>query len=162
MLFLVIPFFKADNIFELTTMGVFEFYKMLEIIGLGTTEHALKQPKVQELINDPHPRGKYDLLLCEQFYQEPFLALSRIYDIPVITSSTLGFENHMGKMMGFITPWSFVPHGFTPLTDRMSFMERLINSYYSLVWDLLREYKYLPLMDELRQKYFGHLKGEIR
>uniref|UniRef100_A0A1B0GCA6 UDP-glucuronosyltransferase n=1 Tax=Glossina morsitans morsitans TaxID=37546 RepID=A0A1B0GCA6_GLOMM len=157
----VVPFFKADNIFELTKMDLHDFLKMLEIIGLKTTEHALKQSKVQEIINAKHTRGAYDLLLVEQFYQEPFLALSRIYDIPVVTTSTLGYENHMSQMMGLIQPWSFVPHGFMPYTDQMSFTERLQNSYYSLFEDMHREWIYFPKMDKLVQTYFGHLKVPI-
>uniref|UniRef100_A0A1A9V223 UDP-glucuronosyltransferase n=1 Tax=Glossina austeni TaxID=7395 RepID=A0A1A9V223_GLOAU len=157
----VVPFFKADNIFELTKMDLHDFLKMLEIIGLQTTEHALKQFKVQEIINAKHTRGAYDLLLAEQFYQEPFLALSRIYDIPVVTTSTLGYENHMSQMMGLIQPWSFVPHGFMPYTDHMSFTERLQNSYYSLFEDMHREWIYFPKMDKLVQTYFGHLKVPI-
>ncbi|XP_023297834.2 UDP-glycosyltransferase UGT5-like [Lucilia cuprina] len=157
----IIQSFKADNIFELSEMQFFDILKMLDILGVKTTEHALKQTKVQEIINHPQPKGQYDLLLAEQFYQEPFLALSYIYDIPVVTSSTLGYENHMSQMMGVITPWSFVPHGFLPLTDHMSFMERLMNSYYSLAEDLHREWDLFPKMDKLVQKYFGHLKVNI-
>uniref|UniRef100_A0A1L8EGM8 UDP-glucuronosyltransferase n=1 Tax=Haematobia irritans TaxID=7368 RepID=A0A1L8EGM8_HAEIR len=157
----VIPFLKADNIFDLTAMGVVDSHFMLEVIGRTTTEHALKQPQVQELINHPHPRGQYDLLLCEQFYQEPFLALSYIYDIPVVTSGTLGFENHMSQMMGLLSPWAFVPHGFTDYSDRMTFKERFLNTYYSLAEDFLREYHYFPLMDKMVQKYFGHLNVSI-
>lgn len=157
----LIPLFKADNIFELASMDLFKFLKMLEIVGLKTTEHALKLPKVQKIINHPDPRGQYDLLLCEQFYQEPFLALSYVYDIPVVTSSTLGYENHMSQMMGVITPWSFVPHGFLPITDQMTFMERLTNSYYSLAEDLIREWDLFPKMDAVVRKYFGHLKVPI-
>uniref|UniRef100_A0A1I8P863 UDP-glucuronosyltransferase n=1 Tax=Stomoxys calcitrans TaxID=35570 RepID=A0A1I8P863_STOCA len=157
----VIPFLKADNIFDLTTIGVLDYHYMLEVIGLTTTEHALKQPKIQELINHPHPRGEYDLLLCEQFYQEPFLALAHLYDIPVVTSGTLGFENHMSQMMGLLSPWSFIPHGFTDYSDRMTFKERLLNTYYSLGEDILREFHYFPQMDRMVQKYFGHLNVSI-
>ncbi|XP_011294798.1 UDP-glycosyltransferase UGT5 isoform X2 [Musca domestica] len=157
----VMDFFKTDNIFELTDMGNLQYYKMMDIIAFSTTEHALKQPKVQALINDPQPRGKFDLLLCEQFYQEPFLALSRVYDVPVVTSSTLGFESRMSQMMGVIMPWSFVPHTFSPYSDRMNFFERLMNSFYSLTEDIIREYDYFPKMDTMMRKYFGHLNVEI-
>ncbi|XP_013109266.2 UDP-glycosyltransferase UGT5 [Stomoxys calcitrans] len=156
----VIPSF-ADNIFAFSNMGNLEYFKMMDIIAFGTTEHALNQTKVQALINEPNPKGKYDLLLCEQFYQEPFLALSRIYDVPVVTSGTLGFETRMSQMMGLIMPWSFVPHTFSPYSDRMSFTERLLNSFYSFTEDLIREYDYFPRMDKLVQKYFGHLNVTI-
>ncbi|XP_061389119.1 UDP-glycosyltransferase UGT5 [Musca vetustissima] len=153
--------FKAKTIFDLSTIGVLENHFLLEVLGFGTTEHALQQSAVQDLINEPNPRGKYDLLLCEQFYQEPFLALAKIYDIPVVTSGTLGFENHMSQMMGLLSPWSFVPHGFTDYNDHMTFKERLLNSYYSLAEDFLREYHYFPEMDKMVKKYFGHLNVTI-
>ncbi|XP_061395083.1 UDP-glycosyltransferase UGT5-like [Musca vetustissima] len=157
----VMDFFKTENIFALTDMSNLQYYKMMDIIAFSTTEHALKQPKVLELINDPQPRGKFDLLLCEQFYQEPFLALSRVYDVPIVTSSTLGFESRMSQMMGVIMPWSFVPHTFSPYNDRMTFFERLMNSFYSLTEDIIREYDYFPKMDKLVEKYFGHLNVDI-
>jgi len=52
-------------------MTIYDFLKMLEIIGVKTTEHALRQPKVQALIHAKKTDGVFDLLLTEQFYQEP-------------------------------------------------------------------------------------------
>lgn len=147
----------ARNIFEFTTMDMTGFLQMLQVLGVATTEHALKQPKVQAIINAKQTENVYDLLLVEQFYQEAFLALSHIYKIPVVSTSTLGYENHMSQMFGIISPWSYVPHGFLPFTDRMSFWERVQNTYNSLYEDLHREYIYFPLMDDLVAKYFGHL-----
>lgn len=147
----------ARNIFEFTTMDMAGFLQMLQVLGVATTEHALKQPKVQEIINAKQTENVYDLLLVEQFYQEAFLALSHIYKIPVVSSSTLGYQNQMSQMFGIISPWSFVPHGFLPFSDRMSFWERVQNTYNSLYEDLHREYVYFPLMDDLVTKYFGHL-----
>ncbi|XP_067634238.1 uncharacterized protein [Eurosta solidaginis] len=40
--------------------------KVLELVGLGTTEYALKQPKVQAIINAKQTKGVYDFLLVEQ------------------------------------------------------------------------------------------------
>ncbi|XP_030378430.1 UDP-glucuronosyltransferase isoform X2 [Scaptodrosophila lebanonensis] len=149
--------FGAQHLFELTRMDNYDFLKMLQIIGLKTTEHALKQPKVQALIHAKETEGVFDLLLAEQFYQEAFLALAYKYRIPIVTTSTLGYENHMSQMMGLITPWSFVPHGFLPFTDRMSFFERLKNSFVSMFEDLHRLLIYFPQMDALTQQHFGNV-----
>lgn len=151
--------FGVQHLFDLTRMKNHDFLKMLEIIGLKTTEHALRQPKVQELIHAKQTEGVFDLLLAEQFYQEAFLALAHKYRVPIVTTSTLGYENHMSQMMGLITPWSFVPHGFMPFTDRMTFMERVKNSYESLYEDLDRYYNYFPKMDAITEQYFGKVLG---
>ncbi|XP_037716694.1 UDP-glycosyltransferase UGT5 [Drosophila subpulchrella] len=153
--------FGAQHLFELTRMTIYDFLKMLEIIGVKTTEHALRQPKVQALINAKQTDGVFDLLLAEQFYQEAFLALAHVYKIPVVTSGTLDFENHMSQMMGLITPWSFVPHGFMPYTDRMSFLERVQNSYVSFYEDMNRLLNYFPKMDAVAKEFFGPVLGEV-
>ncbi|KAL7735229.1 hypothetical protein ACLKA6_016138 [Drosophila palustris] len=153
--------FGVQHLFDLTRMNNHDFLKMLEIIGLKTTEHALRQPKVQSLIHANQTEGVFDLLLAEQFYQEAFLALAYKYNIPIVTTSTLGYENHMSQMMGLITPWSFVPHGFMPFTDRMSFLERLSNSYASLYEDLDRYWNYFPKMDKITEQYFGNVLAEV-
>ncbi|EDW04367.1 GH20997 [Drosophila grimshawi] len=153
--------FGVQHLFDLTRMKNYDFLKMLEIIGLKTTEHALLQPKVQSLIHATETEGVFDLLLAEQFYQEAFLALAYKYNIPIVTTSTLGYENHMSQMMGLITPWSFVPHGFMPFTDRMSFLERLRNTYVSLYEDLDRLYNYFPKMDNLAKQHFGNVLADV-
>ncbi|KMY95480.1 UDP-glycosyltransferase UGT5 [Drosophila simulans] len=153
--------FGAQHLFELTRMTNYDFLKMLEIIGLKTTEHALRQPKVRALIHAEQKEGVFDLLLAEQFYQEAFLALAHLYKVPVVTTSTLGYENHMSQMMGLITPWSFVPHGFMPFTDRMSFLERVKNSYASFYEDMDRLLNYFPKMDAVAREFFGPVLAEV-
>lgn len=56
---------------------------MLYTIGYTTTEHALKHSKVQQLIHSND--RKFDLIIAEQFYQEPFLMLAHKFKVPVIT-----------------------------------------------------------------------------
>ncbi|XP_055915995.1 UDP-glycosyltransferase UGT5-like [Eupeodes corollae] len=153
--------FKTDNLFELTSLTLKDFLKMLEIIGTKTTEHALQQSNVQEIFNRTDTKDVYDVLIAEQFYQEAFLTLALKFDIPVILSSTLGYESYMSQMMGVITPWSFVPHGFLPFDDRMSFWERLQNTFASLYQDFYREFEYFPKQDALIQKYLSHLPIKI-
>ncbi|KAH8254186.1 hypothetical protein KR032_008812 [Drosophila birchii] len=153
--------FKAEHLFELTRLTSHDFLNMLEIIGLKTTEHALKQPKVQALIHAKETEGVFDLLLAEQFYQEAFLALAKIYKIPVVTTSTLSYESNMSQMMGLISPWSFVPHGFSPFTDRMRFLERVTNSYVSLYEDFHRLLSYFPKMDTVTREFFGSVLAEV-
>lgn len=153
--------FKTQGSQDYTDFSLVDFLKLLEIVGVKTTEHALKHPQVQEIFNRNDTHDVYDLLIVEQFYQEAFLALSYKYDIPVIASSTLGYENHMSQMMGIITPWSYVPHGFLPFDDKMNFWERLKNTVASLYTDLYREFVYFPKQDALVKKYLSHLEVKI-
>ncbi|XP_067633316.1 uncharacterized protein [Eurosta solidaginis] len=131
--------------------------KMAEYLGMGVTEHALQQPKIQAIINAKQTKGVYDLLLIEEFAQDALLAFAHIYDVPVISTATFAQQNYMSEMFGMIAPWSYVPLGMTTFTQRMSFWERVQNTYYSLQFDFHRKFSYLPNMDALMKKYFGHL-----
>ncbi|XP_017492768.1 PREDICTED: UDP-glucuronosyltransferase 2B15-like [Rhagoletis zephyria] len=137
------------------------YFEIVKYVSVLNIEHALKQPKVLEIINAKQPEGVYDLLLVEQLHQEAFLALAHVYKIPVVSSATFAQQNYMSQMFGHVTPWSYVPMEFLPLTDRMSFWERALNSFCSLRLDLFREFEYFPKMDALVQKYFGHLPIEF-
>ncbi|XP_036331653.1 UDP-glycosyltransferase UGT5-like [Rhagoletis pomonella] len=131
--------------------------KMAEALGLASTEHALKQPKIQAIINANQTEGVYDLLLSEQFRQDAFLALAHVYKIPVVCSATFAKQLYMSQMFGLITPWSYVSSGFLPLRERMNFWQRIYNTYSAIEMDLHREFSYFPKVDALVQKYFGHL-----
>ncbi|XP_037926211.1 UDP-glycosyltransferase UGT4-like [Hermetia illucens] len=151
--------FKTDDLFSLTEMTTDDFNQLVQLIGLTTTDYAMKHPKIQKLLHDTELQ--FDLLLAEQFYQEAFLALAYKYKVPVVTMTTLGFGNYMSQMMGFITPFSFVPHGYLPFDDHMTLYERFLNAYDSLYEDFDREMIYFPKQDALVRKYFSHLEGPI-
>lgn len=155
----VMRIFKARSLFDLAEVSFFDYLNLTALIGIKTTEHALQQPKVQQLINlgSEESARRFDLLLTEQFYQEAVLAFAYKFNVPVVTICTMTHLNYLSQTMGLITPWSFVPHWFMPFDDQMNFFERLQNSAYSLMEDLYREYKYFPQMDDLVKRYFSHL-----
>ncbi|XP_036332575.1 UDP-glycosyltransferase UGT4-like [Rhagoletis pomonella] len=144
------------SVFELKLSLSF-YFELLKYVTVITNEHALTQPKVQEIINAKQTEGVYDLLLVEQLHQEPFLALAHIYKIPVVSSATFAQQSYFSQMFGVVTPWSYVPMEFLPYSDRMNFFERAVNSLYTLRVDLNREFDYFPALDALVQKHFGHL-----
>lgn len=62
-------------------------------------------------------------------------------------------------MMGNINPFSHVPHEFVLYDDKMSFLERLDNTFAGLYEKFRRSMYYLPVQEKLAQKYFSHLPG---
>jgi glucuronosyltransferase len=74
----------TDNLFDLAEMKFHEMmYFLYYIIGIPTTEHALQNARVQELIHKTD--DSYDVIVAEQFYQEAFLMLAIKYKAPVVT-----------------------------------------------------------------------------
>lgn len=72
-----------SNAFNMDEMPFSSIIKILYQMGLETTEHALQNKNVQEfLLNE---NLTFDLIICEQFYQEAFLLLGYKYKAPIVT-----------------------------------------------------------------------------
>ncbi|XP_020804453.1 UDP-glucuronosyltransferase 2A3-like [Drosophila serrata] len=146
---------KKKNTMEMTDVDNLAFLRMINLLGVATTDFAFEQPEVQAVINATDKVGKYDLLLAEQFFNEGALILGHLYQIPIITISTFGFANYLSQLFGVVSPWSYVPHVYLPYSDKMTLWERIHNVAFSGVEDLLREFTYYPLQDAILQKHFS-------
>lgn len=147
------------NIFTMQFASDFQNLQLWWTIGLMTTEHALKDPKVQKLIASQNDH--YDLVILEQFFHEAFLMFGKKFNCPVVTIGTMGYADNMDHAMGILTPWSVIPHLLLSHTDQMTFSQRAYNAYISLYDAVMRRWLYLPKMQELAEKYFqGVIEGE--
>lgn len=126
-------------------------------VGYLTTAHALEDKNVQEFIT--RDDLEFDIIFAEQFFQETFLMFAHKYNVPIVTIGTIGFADYMDRVMGALTPWSFVPHTTLDYSDDMTFRERAYNTYLSCLDIFLRHYVYFPKMDALAQKYFESYEG---
>lgn len=129
--------------------------KLFYDIGISTTEYALKNENVQNFIKNTE--NNFDLVVCEQFYQEPFLLLAHKYQAPIVTIGTLGYEAYMNDIMGGFTPWAHVPHEYLNFDDSMSFGQRIQNAYAFMYEKYSRNNKYLPRMNQLSKTYLYHI-----
>lgn len=149
-----------ENIFSMQFVSDFNNLELWWTIGLMTTEHAFKDPKVKKLIEskDDH----YDLVIIEQFFHEAFLMFGKRFNCPVVTIGTMGYADNIDHAMGILTPWSLIPHLLLSHTDRMTFGQRAYNAYLSLYDAVMRRWVYLPKMQKLAEKYFqGSIEGKL-
>ncbi|XP_017033096.1 UDP-glucosyltransferase 2-like [Drosophila kikkawai] len=146
---------KRNSVLEMTDVDNLTFLRMVNLLGVATTDFAFEQPGVKELIHAKDKVGKYDLLLAEQFFNEGALILGHLYQIPIITIATFGFANYLSQLFGVVSPWSYVPHVYLPYTDKMTLWERIHNVAFSGFEDLLREFSYYPRQDAILQKHFS-------
>ncbi|EDW56595.1 UDP-glucuronosyltransferase 2C1 [Drosophila sechellia] len=152
---------NKNTVLEMTDLPNFSFLRMVNVMGIHSTDFALEQPEIQAVINERNKIGKYDLLLAEQFFNEGALILGHLYQIPTITVSTFGNANYLSQLFGVVSPWSYVPHAFMPYTDRMSLWERIGNVAISAVEDLVREFSYYPGQDAVLKKHFSKLLNRV-
>ncbi|XP_034479892.1 UDP-glucuronosyltransferase 2C1 isoform X3 [Drosophila innubila] len=147
---------QAKTIMDMSDIPTLKYIEVANVMGLETTDFAFEQPEVLKLIHANDKIGKYDLLLAEQFFNEGALFLGHLYQIPIVTITTFGFANYLSPLVGIVSPWSYVPHGWKPYTDRMSLMERIDNVYSCLGEEILRTFWYYPAQDAILKKHFAH------
>ncbi|KAH8254192.1 hypothetical protein KR032_008814, partial [Drosophila birchii] len=147
---------QRSTVLEMTDVDNLTFLRMVQVMGVHSTDFAFEQPQIQALINAKDKVGKYDLLLAEQFFNEGALILGHLYQIPMITVSTFGYANYLSQLFGVVFPWSYVPHAYMPYTDKMSLWERIGNVAICSAEDLIREFSYYPRQDAVLRKHFSH------
>ncbi|CAO1355349.1 unnamed protein product, partial [Diamesa hyperborea] len=152
--------FSSELLFNAPHSSDFQILYLYWKIGLGSTEHALKTKAVQEFIRNDN--SKFDLILAEQFFQDSLLMFSHKYQAPIVTINTIGYSDVLDRMMGSITPYSFVPHMILlDYGDKMNFWQRFHNFMFSMSDVLIRKYYYLPKMNEMVTQHFEHLDGPL-
>ncbi|XP_034110395.1 UDP-glycosyltransferase UGT5 [Drosophila albomicans] len=147
---------QAKSVLAMTNVSTLTFIRMCYVMGLESTEFAFEQPEVLNLIDAKDKVDKYDLLLAEQFFNEGALFLGHLYQIPIVTIATFGFANYLSPLVGVMTPWSHVPHGWKPYTPHMSLLERIDSVYTCALEDIVRTIWHYPQQDALLQKHFAH------
>ncbi|EDW02190.1 GH20037 [Drosophila grimshawi] len=151
----ILEMWKVKSVLDMRDIDTLTFIKMVMVMGSETTNFAFEQKEVLNLINAKNKVGKFDLLLAEQFFNEGALLLGHLYQIPIITIFTFGFANYLSPLVGIVTPWSYVSHGWKPYSDRMSLSERIDNVYCSVMEDIIRQFWYYPEQNEILQRHFS-------
>lgn len=68
----------------------------------------------------------------------------------------------MDRVMGGLTPYSFVPHMvLQDYTDDMDFFQRCNNFGFSMIDVIYRKFVYMPAMDRMAREHFGNLEGPL-
>lgn len=152
--------FNMTQVIDSATAKENTFQKLLSIwkYGILTTSHALDSPVIKDFIKND--RSKFDLVISEQFYQEAFNMFAVKYNCPLIVIGTLDYSDNIDRARGAMTPVSHVPHFFSYISDKMSFMDRFENMIYALFDAAGRKFYYLPKQTELARKAFESLENE--
>lgn len=138
----------------------FQNLQMWWAIGENTTEHALNNPKVKNLIQ--MKTNSFDCVIMEQFFHESFLMFGHKFNIPVITAGTMGYADYMDHAMGLLTPLSHIPHLLLPYKDDMTFKQRAYNFYLSIYDNFFRRFYYFPRMQSQAERHFGkYIEGPL-
>ncbi|CAH0555380.1 unnamed protein product [Brassicogethes aeneus] len=152
-----------DNVIEYhekQQMNLFDFGNTPPVItlfvmnGLGNevTDLTFAHPNVQKLLNDKHE--KFDAVIVEQFVNDAMKYFAYHFNAPLVSFSTVGANAWVNPLVGNPAPPSFVPDVFLSYSSRMSFVERLKNTLFSVISELNRHLIFFPAQNRILHKYY--------
>ncbi|XP_075228696.1 UDP-glucosyltransferase 2-like [Lycorma delicatula] len=98
---------------------------------------------------------KFDLILYEGLYPGA-LALKHHYNVPSVVIFTVPLYIPVLYSMGNPINPSYLSSFLTNYSDKMTFYQRIINSFYTLYEMYVHNYYMYPKMDAVMKKYFGN------
>lgn len=125
--------------------------------SLDTTRHTLQSAAVQQLL---HPtsaveRRHFDVIVHEVFLDDALLGIGHHFGAPTVGLSPIGaYKLTADLVAGTPAPIAYTPHIWLPLTDRMSFAQRLWNTAVTLAEHAFVHLIYQPAHQALFEQFF--------
>lgn len=86
----------------------------------------------------------FDLVIVEIFCAEAVLGFGQHFNAPVIGVSTFGASKWTNDLVGTPAPLSYVPHAFSTLSDKMTLLDRAINTVTTIYENVLMNILHHP------------------
>lgn len=110
-------------------------------IGKFVSNFTLSHPNVKKLLDrEKH----FDVVIAEIFWIEAIYGLAAHYNCPLIASSTFSTSKWTNDLTKTPMEYSYVPHNFVRLSERMNFIQRtynLVTSQYENIYMEFVHYK---------------------
>ncbi|XP_050682127.1 UDP-glycosyltransferase UGT5-like [Leptidea sinapis] len=147
---------ERPNIFTMVNLPAEIFHqKILWGGGAAFTEVALNSSDVQHLLKSD---SKFDLVICEQFFQEAFYVLAQKYNAPLALVTTFGNCMRHNILTRNPLQLATVVSEFLDVEDPTSFWSRLRNVYFAVYEFVWWKYWYLEKQETLVKKYIPDVK----
>jgi len=124
-------------------------------IVMKFTELIMEDEDVQKLLRSGET---FDLVLAEMEQMEPLYGLAQHFNATLAGFLSFGTDHRVDEAFGNISPISYSPLVASSRTDRMTFLERLVNHYEYLVEKIHRHLSHLPAMQKMYGKYFPNAR----
>lgn len=133
-------------------------HKLLWVGGCGFTEMALNSTEIQKFLKSDH---NFDVVICEQFFEEAFYILAHKYQAPLVLVTTFGNSMRCNIAMRNPAQLSTVISEFLNVEDPNSFWGRLRNGYFVFYEFFWWKFWFLPKQEELIKKYIPNLPEPV-
>ncbi|XP_044729030.1 UDP-glycosyltransferase UGT5-like [Chrysoperla carnea] len=126
------------------TNKVFEFYGQL-------TEIVLRDKNLQKIINS---KQNFDVILMGAISQEALLGIGHHFRAPIIITSPSGMNMFVDDLVGNQAPYSYVPNMLLNYSNRMTFIQRFVNSVIGFYVNIYKHVVHYPNQNKILYKYF--------
>lgn len=142
---------KMPDLYDFYGQSVYQQTTEMYAMGLLYTNYTLKHSRMTEFLQ--RDTDQYDVVICEIFLNEAMLGLGAHFRAPVIGLAAFGATMWTKDMVGSPAPLSYVPSRLLSLPDRMSFAQRVGNTFLSAL-DRYIYSQYLTHQEHLYQEVF--------
>lgn len=147
---------KATYLF-LDLMNYMQFNSsQLEMLMLFLSDDSiprltLQNGHVQNLLKS---NQRFDIVIVEVTMAESLLGFGHFYKAPTILIQPVGSNYISNRIVGNSEPLAYVPIQMGPLTDEMTFLQRLLNTLAVIITRPIYTFISLPLQEEMLQHFF--------
>ncbi|CAO1423125.1 unnamed protein product [Diamesa serratosioi] len=134
-------------------------FLFLHHIGSMTARMTLAHPNVQTLMNSGET---FDAVIVEAFNFDAIFGLAEYYNCPLIVVTPFGAVKWANVMTGNQSPSSYVPQPFLHYTDKMTFKERLYNTFVSLIEHVAFQFVHIPWQSKIYNEFFPNAKKSFQ
>ncbi|XP_038210097.1 UDP-glycosyltransferase UGT5-like [Zerene cesonia] len=150
---------ERPNIFTMASLSAEEFHKkILWNGGTAFTELTLNSTAIKAFLNE---ENTFDLVICEQFFQEALYALAHKYSAPLALVTTFGNCMRHNFVTGNPLQVATAISEFLDLEDPTSLWGRFRNLYFTIYEYVWWKYWYLGKHEALVKKYIPGLPQPV-
>ncbi|KAF2881519.1 hypothetical protein ILUMI_24653 [Ignelater luminosus] len=109
-----------------------QYYDVINLMNVGQSscENGLSSQPLKDFLSSDR---KFDLIITEFFSNECFLGFVYRFKAPFIGISSCLLFNWHNDLIGNPSNPSYIPNNFLPLSDKLTFLERVENTILGIV-----------------------------
>ncbi|XP_065331569.1 UDP-glycosyltransferase UGT5-like [Cloeon dipterum] len=143
---------NSDDIFEFEDVPIIFHPIFYWMMGVQSVELTFQNEDVQALVQD---QKGFDLVIAEDFVCDAIFAFAHHFKAPLIVISSFGGYPWQNYAVGNPYNPAYCTNNLLPFADKKNFVERLINTAYTILWNFGSYFYYYPRQNQLVEQLFG-------
>ncbi|KAF4519856.1 UDP-glycosyltransferase-14 [Ephemera danica] len=144
-------YINSFNLVEHLERNMFDKISYLWTISATLCPDMLRMPEIRNLLKE-----KFDLVMVSVFFNDCFIPFAHHNKAPLILFSSTGLHSWVALNLGHPEPTSYVPNLFLPFSDKMSFFERMINTWMFYAVEFMRRVVLRARIEPASKQFYGH------